>query len=95
MGNNVQLSFWGMSAQNTETYIDERVDDLYEQAKRLYKDGFAVLVIDASNVPEDLLGEVVEVLDFSFPEGEEEPLMSVSGIDQPVPLSAFVPVRGC
>lgn len=87
MGKNVQLSFFNISG--TELLIDERTDDLYEAAKALYKDGFAVIVIDASNVPEALLGEVVEVLDFTYPEDEEEPLLFVSGCNAGIPLSSF------
>lgn len=62
---------------------------LYEMARAMFSEGFAIVAIDATMVPEELLGEVVELNDYWFPAGSNEPVFEIQdGIE--VPMSSLV-----
>ncbi len=69
--------------------VTEWEDELYEMAKEMYHQTFLVIRHDAANLPEEMLGEMVEVTDMFFPNGEKEPLFEVSGYESAIPMSAL------
>lgn len=69
--------------------VTEWEDTLYEMAKEMYRETFLVIRTSADNIPEEMLGEMVEVTDMFFPNGEKEPLFEINGYDEAIPMSAL------
>ena len=65
-----------------------------EMARDLMTKGFAIIRIDAHDVPNELLGEVVELQDFFWESmvSDEEPMFEISGFDGIVAMSDLQPV---
>lgn len=82
----MQKTFYmeAMAASNTAKV---RSENQYDIAKSMVKEGFALVAIDAMDVPEELLGELVEVVG-CFQIGGETYLELSS--EEELPLSAFV-----
>ena len=57
---------------------ETRRNNLYESARQMFMDGFAIMVIDATDIPDELLGEIVELRDYCYPTDSVEPLFDLS-----------------
>ncbi len=67
--------------------IDTRSNSLYAKAVKLLHHGSAVVAPDTPEVPFELLGEVVVIIDLCYPRGEKEPLLYIEGVEAPIALS--------
>ncbi len=82
-------TFTTISAYTTDT----RSNSLYAAASDLYSAGYAVVASDTPNVPEELLGEVVVVIDLCYAQDMEEPVLYLEGVEEPVALSYLKATR--
>lgn len=67
---------------------DTRSNDLYDQAKNMLNHTFLIVRPDA-DMPDELLGEVVEAQDVFYGQGDDEPMFIISGFNTCVPMSAL------
>lgn len=76
----------GIMTAKTNAVEEEWKDYLYRQARQMVSNGFAFIAIDAVDVDEDLLGELVELVDCY--EAHDEVFVELSN-GQTLPISAF------